>query len=159
MLSGSGRPPPDAAARLLGVRAYADVCLHWSYGYAQKRVPVCTQDINHRENPTGVLGLWRSHVWTRQQPTAGDPEAGGASSSPGLCPSLLASVPKVCAASHVARKERARKERESRPPEMQGRKKEAVEGGGGVGWVAGGTRSRTQEVERDEEAGETMWWC
>lgn len=60
-------------------------------------------------------------------------------SSANLCPGFTGSVPKVCALSHVAR-------RESRP-EKQGRKEEGV---------AGGTRSRTQEVEKDEEAGDNV---
>lgn len=56
-----------------------------------------------------------------------------------LCPQFTGSGPAVCAKSHVARRERS--------PEKRGRKEE-----GGVG----GTRSRTQEVEKDEEPGDNV---
>lgn len=74
----------------------------------------------------------------RSQTCTWTPQRASAHLQPVL-PRFVGSRPTVCAKSHVARRERS--------PEKQGRKEE-----GGVE----GTRSKTQEVEKDEERGDNV---
>lgn len=74
----------------------------------------------------------------RSQTCTWTPQRASAHLQPVL-PRFVGSRPTVCAKSHVARRERS--------PEKRGRKEE-----GGLE----GTRSKTQEVEKDEERGDNV---